>query len=260
MSGMRSHLVCGKVRHRRTRPFRYALEHDVAYLALDLDELDLVDARLRLLSRNRRNVLQFRDDDHWPTPATDLRTSVHEHLRAEGEDPTGWRITLVTNPRVLGYVFNPASFYLCRDAAGVLRVVVVEVHNTHLERHLYTLRPRTADGRFTASMEKAFYVSPFIDLEGRYTVHVQDDPTRLRIAINERQGDQPVIATSLVLERRRLDDRQLLRTLLRYPLVTWKTIALIHWHAFHLWRRGIPFQRHRDVTAHQAAATGGHAR
>ena len=62
-------------------------------------------------------------------------------LRTEGEDPTGWRITLVTNPRVLGYVFNPASFYLCRDGDGILRVVIVEVHNTHLERHLYTLRP-----------------------------------------------------------------------------------------------------------------------
>ena len=138
---MRSHLLSGKVRHRRSRPVVYALEHDVYYLALDLDELDEVDGSLRLLSRNRRNVLQFRDDDHWPEPVTDLRATVLAHLRSEGEDPTGWRITLVTNTRIMGYVFNPASFYLCRDTAGVLRMVIVEVHNTHLERHLYTLRP-----------------------------------------------------------------------------------------------------------------------
>ena len=49
-------------------------------------------------------------------------------------------------------------------------------------------------------MDKDFYVSPFIDMEGQYTVHVQDDPASLRIAINERQGDAPVIATSLVLD------------------------------------------------------------
>ncbi len=251
---MRSHLLGGKVRHRRSRPVTYALEHDVSYLALDLAELDEVDAATRLISRNRRNVLEFRDADHWPEPATDLRATVLAHLRAQGEDPTDWRITLITNPRVFGYVFNPASFYLCRDAEGVLRIVVVEVHNTHLERHLYTLRPRAEGPRFVASMDKAFYVSPFIDMEGQYTVHVQDDPTRLRIAINERQGEAPLLSASLVLERRRLSDRSVLRMLLRNPFVTQKTIGLIHWHAFHLWRRGIRFQRHGAVA--QRAGSG----
>lgn len=241
---MRSHLLEGVVRHRRSRPVAYGLEHDVYYFALDLSELDDLDGALRLVGRNRRNILQFRDDDHWPEPARHLQTTVLEHLRAEGEDPTGWRITLITSLRVFGYVFDPASFYLCRDGAGVLRVVIVEVHNTHLERHLYTLRPRTEGRRFVSSMEKAFYVSPFIDMEGQYTVHVQDDPSRVRIAINERQGDDPILSTSLVLTRRRLTNRSVLRMLLRHPLTTWKTIALIHWHALHLWRRGIPFQRH----------------
>ena len=41
---MRSHLLEGVVRHRRVRPFAYALEHDVFYVALDLDELDEVAA------------------------------------------------------------------------------------------------------------------------------------------------------------------------------------------------------------------------
>ena len=244
---MRSHLLEGTVAHRRSRPVEYALQHDVYYLALDLAELDEVDRRIRTVSRNRWNLLTFRDDDHWPVPATDLRASVLRHLRAEGEDPSAWRITLVTNARVLGYVFNPASFYLCRDAAGVLRVVIVEVHNTHLERHLYTLRPSATDGPFRSSMAKDFYVSPFIDMEGGYTVHVDDAPGGLRIGINERQGDVPLLATSLVLRRRPLTDRMVVRMLLRHPFVTHKTIALIHWHALHLWRRGIPFQRHGRV-------------
>jgi DUF1365 family protein len=259
---MRSHLVEGTVRHRRARPIEYALEHDVFYLALDLDEVDEVDRRIRLISRNRRNVVEFRDVDHWPEPASDLRRSVLDHLRAAGEDPVGWRITLVTNPRVLGYVFNPASFYLCRDRAGVLRVVIVEVHNTpHLERHLYTLRPREPGPRFVASMDKDFYVSPFIDMGGRYTVHVQDDPSRLRIAINERQDGAPLLATSLVLERRPLTDRSLLRMLLRHPLSTQRTVGLIYLHAWRLWRRGVPFHRHGAATAEaQARNAETHAR
>jgi len=252
---MRSHLLEGTVRHRRAQP-AYALEHAVVYVALDLAELDLVPRAIRLLSRNRPNVLGFRDDDHWPELASDLQATVLEHLRTHGEDPTGWRITLVTNPRVFGYVFNPASFYLCRDGAGVLRIVIVEVHNTHLERHLYTLRPRADGPHFVASMEKAFYVSPFIDMEGQYTVHVQDEPTGLRIAINERRDGAPVLATSLVLERRRLSDRSVVRMLVRHPFMTQRTIALIHWHALRLWGKGVPFQRH-SAAAHGA---GPHAR
>jgi DUF1365 family protein len=254
---MRSHLLEGKVRHRRVRPVEYALEHDVYYFALDLAELDEMARSITLVGRNRRNVLEFRDADHWPTPGNDIRATLLEHLRAEGEDPTGWRVTLVTSLRVLGYVFNPASFYLCRDAAGVLRVVVVEVHNTHLERHLYTLRPQAAGPRFVASMDKDFYVSPFIDMEGRYTVHVADEPASLRIAINERQGDAPVIATSLVLRRRRLTNRAVLRMLVTHPLITHRTMALIHVHAWRLWRRGARFQRHGAAVAAAAALRAG---
>jgi len=260
---MRSHLLEGTVRHRRARPTVYALEHDVYYVALDLDELDLVDDQLRLMARNHRGVLEFRDRDHWPEPASDLRATVHGFLRSLGEDPTGWRITLVTNPRTLGYVFNPASFYLCRDTAGVLRLVLVEVHNTHLERHLYPLRPSTppapdrADEPFVASMTKDFYVSPFIDIDGRYTVHVADRPTELRIAIALRQDGAQLLATSLVLVRRPLRDRTIARMLLRHPLVTLTTIGRIHWHAWRLWRRGIPFQRHGIATRQYAAHRDG---
>ncbi len=244
---MRSHVLDGVVRHRRARPFVYALEHRVHYLALDLDELDGVARSSHLIARNGRNVLELRDSDHLEPPAADLRTAFLEHLRSEGEDPTGWRITLVTNPRVLGYVFNPASFYLCRDGAGELRVVVVEVHNTHGERHLYTLRPRHGVLDFIASMEKAFYVSPFIETSGAYTVRVRDEASRLRISINHELPDGLVLHASVDLARRPLTDRNLLRLLLRHPMVTHKTTVMIHWHALRLWLRGARFHRHRPV-------------
>ncbi|TFG68221.1 MAG: DUF1365 domain-containing protein [Thermomicrobiales bacterium] len=245
---MRSHILDGTVRHRRVRPFDYDLQHGVYYLALDLDELDEVDRRHRLLSRNRANVLGFRDDDHMAPPAKDLPGRIREHLAAEGWDPTDWRITLVTNPRVLGYVFNPASFYLCRDASGELAVVVVEVHNTHLERHLYTLTPRPDSGPvFQSSMDKTFYVSPFIEIHGGYTVRVRDEPESLRIAIDQGDAEGGLLYTSLSLRRRRLTDRMLVRMLIRHPFVTHKTMAMIHWHALKLWRRGATFHRHGEA-------------
>ena len=77
---MRSHLLEGKVRHRRSRPVEYALEHDVWYAALDLSEIGAVDRSMRLLSRNARNLVAFRDDDHWPAPVTDLNATLLAHL------------------------------------------------------------------------------------------------------------------------------------------------------------------------------------
>jgi DUF1365 family protein len=241
---MRSHLLEGKVRHRRARPFVYTLEHDVYYLALDLDELDEVPRQVRLISRNRPNLLSFRDRDHLDPPAHDLREAVRAHLRTEGMDPEGWRITLITNLRVFGYVFNPASFFLCRDASGELQVVIIEVHNTHHERHLYTLR-RPAEGPgFVASMDKDFYVSPFIEMVGRYTVRVRDESSRLRISINEDQDSELLLHASVNLDRRPLNNRAVARMLVRHPFVTQKTIGLIHVHALRLWRRGAQFHRH----------------
>jgi DUF1365 family protein len=244
---MRSHILEGIVRHRRARPFVYALEHGVYYAALDLDELDEVARRVRLVRRNRRGILEFRDGDHLNPPATDVRAAFLEHLRSEGIDPTGWRITLVTNLRTFGHVFNPASFYLCRNPEGSLAVVVVEVHNTHGERHLYTLRPRTDGPDFRSAMAKDFYVSPFIEVRGGYRVQVRDEAARLRITINQDQPEGLLLHASLDLGRRPLTDRTLVRMLIRHPLVTHKTIGMIHWHALRLWLRGARFLRHREV-------------
>jgi uncharacterized protein len=245
---MRSHLLHGVVRHRRARPFTYGLQHGVFYAALDLDELDTLDRSLRLFRRNRPGLVAFRDEDHLDPPASDVRAGVLEHLRAAGEDPSGWRITLVANLRVAGYVFDPASFFLCRDGDGMLRVVVVEVHNTHGERHLYTLRPRDPGSEtFVAAMDKAFYVSPFIEVRGGYEVRVRDEPARLRITINQHQPEGLELHASLDLARRPLTDRNLLRLLLRHPFLPQRTTALIHWHALRLWLRGARFRRHREV-------------
>jgi DUF1365 family protein len=244
---MRSHLLHGKVRHRRSRPVEYGLEHDVFYLALDLDEFEAVDRRLRLFSRGRRNVLTFHDSDHWLPAATDLRASVRAHLHGVGHDPEGWRITFIATPRVFGYEFNPASFYLCRDGSGTLRVIVIEVHNTHGERRLYTLHPQRREQAWVDAMDKDLYVSPFIDMDARYTVRVQDDPATLRIAITETERESPLLSATLVLQRAPLTDRMLARLLMRIPFATHKTIAAIHLHAWRLWRRGVRFHRHSEV-------------
>ena len=114
--------------------------------------------------------------DYLPTPASDLaRRCSREHLAATGIDPRGRRITLVTNPRVLGLPVQPGELLPVPErVTAILGCVVVEVHNTYGERHLYTLRPgrRARPARvFSAQMDKRFYVSPFIDNDGDVPRH-----------------------------------------------------------------------------------------
>jgi DUF1365 family protein len=110
-------------------------------------------------------------------------------------------------------------------------------------------------------MDKEFFVSPFIEMDARYAVHVRDEPSGLRIAINERQDGAPLLSTSLVLRRLRLTDRSLLRMLMRQPLMPHKTIAAIHWHALRLWLKGARFIRRSEaIRPHEAIRAHGASR
>ncbi len=59
-----SALYVGRVMHRRTRPRPHALAYRVFWVLLDLDEIDALDGRLRLFSRDRANVFSFRTADY----------------------------------------------------------------------------------------------------------------------------------------------------------------------------------------------------
>ena len=108
-------------------------------------------------------------------------------------------------------------------------------------------------------MDKDFYVSPFIEMVGRYTVRVRDEPARLRISINEDQDEGLLLHTSIDLTRRPLTDRTVARMLVRHPFITQKTIGLIHWHALRLWRRGAPFHQARSGSTMTTRTAAGQA-
>ena len=245
---LRSHLLSGTIRHRRGRLGDYDFSHRVWYLALDLDEIEAVDRRLRLLSFNRRNLLEMRDADHLERGHEGLRAAMRERLRTHGLDPASTRVTLIAYPRVLGYVFNPVSFYLCHDAADVLRLVLAEVHNTHGEREVYIFEPEGEGGPvFRGTQEKRMYVSPFIAPDARYEILVWEAAEALAITIRESEGAEAALFARLQVRRVPLSNRALLGLLARDPLVPLKTSALIFWHAVRLWWRGVPWRRYRRI-------------
>jgi DUF1365 family protein len=244
---LRSRLLRGHVRHRRSRHTDYDFTHSAWYLELDLDEVEAAGRRLRLLSTGGRHALEFRTSDHLDGSGRPLAEAVRTHLKKLGFEPQGWHVALVTYPRVLGFVFNPVSFILCRDGTGALRHVIAEVNNTHGEREVYDFPPDHArtGSVYHSTADKRMYVSPFIEASARYELRVLDESQRLQIAITEWEGTERTLFARVQLERRPLTDLELSKALVRDPLVTLKTVALIGWHALRLRLRGVRWRRHR---------------
>lgn len=222
--------------HRRSRPVSYQFRYGVFYCGVDLAEVEELDRRIKLFGYNRANVVSLQDRDHLDSG------SLRDVEKQFGD--SGGVTCLLTNARVLNYVFNPVSFYLRRGEDGTLTHVLAEVHNTHGQRHVYDLAPQGADpARFQSSADKAFYVSPFIPMAGSYAFRVEDMDGGLQIAIEERDSEGLFFQAELKLRAIPFTNANLNRLLLRFPLVTLKTISLIHWQALKLWLRGVRFNR-----------------
>ncbi|MGH7804510.1 MAG: DUF1365 domain-containing protein, partial [Candidatus Binatia bacterium] len=194
---MNSCLYVGEVMHRRLRPVGHEFRYRLSIFALDLDELAELDRRLRLFGLNRRAVFAFFDRDHIEGAVCSTKEKILRFLAAHGVEARG-RIMLVTQCRMLGYVFNPVSFFYCHDENEALVAVVAEVHNTFGERHLYLLdeRAKLRDGeRYTA--RKELHVSPFISMDARYAFRLGALGERWSVAIDEEEAGEPLLVATL---------------------------------------------------------------
>ena len=243
---MNSCLYECSVMHHRLAPKEHHFRHDIFMFYLDLDELDAVARAVLFFSRNRANLYAFRENDHLLSGEQSLKERVTKYLSANGVrfDPRG-RIMLLTLPRVAGYIFNPVSIYYCFDPAGAPLCAIAEVGNTFGELKLFLLRPdELHEGKlFQKVTPKHFYVSPFSSLELSFDFKLRVPGDKLDIRIDDRAGDDKILLSTLTGTRAALNNARLLWFTLKYPLVTLKVICLIHWHAFRLWLKRVPFHR-----------------
>ncbi|HTQ72521.1 MAG TPA: DUF1365 family protein, partial [Acidocella sp.] len=156
-----------------------------------------------------------------------------------GMAQAGASIHLLTMPRVLGYAFNPLSLYLCHDAQGHLRAVLYEVNNTFGQRHSYLLPVTENSPVARQECGKAFYVSPFLDMDLRYrfALHPPGEALGLHITVEDEQG--VVLHATMAGKAEKLTDAALLRTACAVPFLGTKVVLGIHWEALKLWLKGI---------------------
>ncbi len=231
-----SWLYEGRVAHRRRTPVEHAFEYPVAMLYFDLAELPRALAQHPLWSASRPAPGRIRRRDLLGNPAVALDTAVRDEAACQtGRRPEG-PIRLLTTPRTYGHAFNPVSFYYCFAPGGEeVEAVVAEVTNTPWgERHAYVMDPSGGGS------EKAFHVSPFMDMDHRYRWQLSAPGETLAISIASDRAGQRVFDAAMRLERAPLDRAALTRVLLRYPAAGLVTLARIYGQALALKRKGAP--------------------
>jgi uncharacterized protein len=233
---VRSALYEGHVVHDRRTARRNRFRYGVYMWLVDLDELDELDRRIWAFGHGRRALTTIRSRDHLGDPRRSIAENLHAYLASQGVDLEGGRVSLLTNARVLGYVFNPLSVFYCHGPGGELRCIVAEVHNTYGERHCYLLRPGE---RGRAEAGKEFYVSPFLTVDGRYVMTLPPPAERLSVQMALHQDGRRVFAASLTGRRLPLTNRSVARMLVRHPLMTAQVTSLIHLQGVKLWMRGV---------------------
>lgn len=227
-----------QVNHTRVSPKKHAFTYRVFMLAIDLDDFPAV----ALLSRNRFNLFSIDDRDHIRTdPEKSIRENLTSWLAGNGTViPPGVRIILLTFPRVLGYSFNPVSFYYIYSKSGEPVTAVAEVTNTYREMKLYPLGAPASGGKFDRHIAKDFYVSPFSDPNDSFHFRLGQPSAEWTVHIDNHTGGKPSLLSSIRGKTRPLTAARLAWYSLKYPLLTLRIILGIHLHALLLFLKKIP--------------------
>jgi len=261
---LNSRLYEGWVRHRRYSPTEHRFTYPLFMLYLDLDEIDRVFATSPFWSTERFNWASFRRADYFDPTIGDLKQAVISNV-CEHSDLTAEQIhsvRVLTHVRYLGYVFNPVSVYYLFDRNDDLLAIMPEITNTPWkERHAYVLMAQKQQAEPSPNhirhephrshrhyreyrLGKAFHVSPFLPMDMEYRwVFGLPEPT-LRIHLENHKDQQQVFDATLVMKAAPIAAATMRRALIRFPAMTVKVATGIHWQAFRLWLKKVPFLPH----------------
>ncbi len=244
---MITHNFCrAKIFHCRNFPKKNSFLYEVFYLLIDIRNLDGL--KSRFLSIDKFNIFSFYKKDHAKhdykddKSKIDLEKWIKDILKTE--DIEAHKIMLLCHPRLLGYVFNPVSFWFCFNEKDELIATLAEVQNTFGEAHSYLIynqnkSPINKDQEHFA--QKEFHVSPFFKREGKYRFKFDYSHKKIMVFIDYFNEEKLMLNTSLIANLEPLNDKTLIRSFFVIPFLTFKVIILIHYQALKIVFKGIKY-------------------
>ena len=218
--------------------FRYGID----YLLFDAEaELDLP----WFMGRNRRALVSVHDRDYGgPVRQGTGAKWARAVLAAHVPSATG-PLLLLTQPRFLGYVFNPISVWIAHNDQGQVCALIAEVTNTFGDRHSYLVAHPQAQPIARGDLiqaRKMMHVSPFQVVEGTYEFRFDLRPEVVGLWIDYTHRAGGVTAT-LTGRRAPLRAGRFWARALRRPFGALRVMALIHWQAVILQLKGALYLR-----------------
>lgn len=242
---MSSSLYIGQVMHQRFFPMTYKFKYNIFSIRVDVDAIEQESRNHWLLSLDRFNWISLYRKDYGARSDQSWRSWFTELMQDYGVTKPVARLELVCMPRYLGFTFNPLAMWYGFDEQDQLVAVVAEVSNTFGQWHHYVLTNQglPLNERISASADKVFHVSPFMNMECRYRFRLHKPDKDYQIGIYETENDQPVLNAVQVGKQQQLTTQNLIKAALKMPFNTLKVMILIHWWALKIWLKGGTFHR-----------------
>ena len=234
-------IYSGQVIHKRFKPKEHFFKYKVFSLFIDLAEINAISKNIPFFSYNKFNLISFFDKDHGDRDGSNLKDWVIKQLEQQSINVENIKIKILCYPRILGYVFNPLSIFFVYDKNENLISILYEVKNTFGEQHTYIFKVESDNKLIQNNCSKKFHVSPFIEMDCNYFFRILKPGDRISVIIDQYQASEKILYASQHGKRVDFNSKELFKSYLKHPLMTFKIISAIHFEAFKLWTKGIRF-------------------
>ena len=231
----------GQVIHKRFKPKVHYFKYKVFLLLLDLSELEILDKKVKFFSFNKFNLISFHEKDHGERDGSSLKLWVQKNLEKNNIQNTDIKIKILCYPRIFGFVFNPLSVFYVYNLEGQLISILYEVKNTFGEQHTYIFKVLKDSNLIQNNCSKKFHVSPFIEMNCNYFFRLLKPGNKISVIIDQYDSEDKILYASQDGIRSDFNTKQLIKSYLKHPIMTFKIIIAIHYEAFKLWAKGIKF-------------------
>src|SRR6056300_1322069 len=219
----------GTVIHKRFKPKVHSFKYSVFSLLIDLSELEILDKKISFFSLNKFNLISFFEKDHGDRDGSSLKNWVIKQLQNYQINTENIKIKLLCYPRIFGYVFNPLSvFYIYNEIENITAI-------------LYVFKIQEDQKLLQHNCSKKFHVSPFIEMNCSYFFRLLKPGQKISVIIDQYQEQDKILYASQDGTKMEFNSKELLKSYLKHPIMTFKIIIAIHYEAFNLWVKGIKF-------------------
>ncbi|HCH02802.1 MAG TPA: DUF1365 domain-containing protein [Vibrio sp.] len=253
----------GKVRHRRFSPVLHSFNYPITMLGINVAELDSLNDQHWAFGTQWYKPVRFAQKDYIKSEPGELLQRIKSKVANLGGEWDGENAVMLAQCRCLGVYFSPVNFYFCFEKSGNCKYMLAEVSNTPWnQRHYYLVDMYLVNMQSDQMTDKAFHVSPFMQMNMKYKWRVNAPEDKAFVHIENHDKDQQgkkvfdaTIALSKLDMKNKLDMKashpktkrpntsQSATKLdwLALPFMNFKVLQGIYWQALKLFRKKVPF-------------------